>query len=180
MRPGSRRSVSLSLCGLFFCVSLGLGGTATAQTRDWPSERPPRPLAARDIKFPPYEVRTLPNGLQVVAVLHHEQPAVSMRMIVRAGSALDPKDKLGLAHLTASLLDQGTTTKSASELNDGIDFIGGELDAGAAPDMTFINVVVMKDSFETGLGMLSDVVRHPGFAESEIERQRQQLLSSLQ
>ena len=54
----------------------------------WPSERPPRPLAARDVKFPPYQIQTLPNGLQVVAVLHHEQPVVSMRLLVRAGSAL--------------------------------------------------------------------------------------------
>ena len=38
---------------------------------------------ARDIKFPPYEIQTLPNGLQVVAVLHHEQPAVSMRLLIR-------------------------------------------------------------------------------------------------
>ena len=113
------------------------GGLASAwpaqQTRDWPSERPPRPLAARDIKFPPYQVQTLPNGLQVVAVLHHEQPVVSMRLLVRAGSASDPKGKLGLAQLVASLLDQGTTTKSAEEMNDAIDFIGGAMGAGAGP-----------------------------------------------
>jgi zinc protease len=132
------------------------------------------------VKFPPYEVRTLPNGLQVVAVLHHEQPAVSMRLLVRAGGALDPKDRLGLADLTASLLDQGTTTKSATELNDEIDFIGGEMSAGAGTDLTFIRMAVMKDSFETGLRMLSDVTRQPAFAQVEIDRQRQQILSSLQ
>jgi zinc protease len=156
-------------------------GTARAQDPDraWPSEAPPRPLPARDVKFPPYELRTLPNGLRVVTVLHHEQPAVSMRMIVRAGSSLDPTDKLGLANLAASLLDQGTTTKSASEMNDAIDFIGGAMGAGAGTDLTFANLVVMKDSFESGLQMLSDMVRHPAFAPAEIERQRQQILSNL-
>src|SRR5689334_25157921 len=104
---------------------------ASAQQLEWPRESPPRPLAARDIKFPPYELQTLPNGLQVVAVLHHEQPVVSMRLLVRAGSAADPKDKLGLARLMASLLDQGTTTKSAEELADAIDFVGGVMGAGA-------------------------------------------------
>ena len=83
---------------------------ASAQTRNWPTERPPQPLAAREIKFPPYDIQTLPNGLQVVVVLHHEQPAVTMRLLVRNGTASDPKDKLGLAHLAASLLDQGTTS----------------------------------------------------------------------
>jgi zinc protease len=92
--------------------------SASPAVAQWPTELPPGPLAAREVKFPPYELRTLPNGLQVVTVLHHEQPVVSMRMIVRAGSALDPKDKLGVARLTASLLDQGTTSMDARRLND--------------------------------------------------------------
>ena len=62
-----------------------------AQTQNWPTETPPRPLPARDIKFPPYDLQTLPNGLQVVAILHHEQPAVTMRLLVRAGTSSDPK-----------------------------------------------------------------------------------------
>ncbi|MSO45696.1 MAG: insulinase family protein [Acidobacteria bacterium] len=146
----------------------------------WPVEFAPRPLAARDVTFPAYESRTLSNGLQVVTVLHHEQPVVSMRLIVRAGSALDPKGKQGLANVAAALLDQGTATRTARELNDEIDFIGGELGAGSLPDLTFINVVVMKDSFDTGLKMLSEVVRRPAFAQEELDRQRQQMLSGLQ
>jgi zinc protease len=155
-------------------------GVASAQTSEWPSERPPRPLAARDIKFPPYQMQTLPNGLQVVAVLHHEQPVVSMRLLVRAGSASDPKGKLGLARLVASLLDQGTTTASAQQMNDAIDFIGGAMGAGAGSDLTFLNTLVMKDSFEPGLRLLSDMARHPAFKQEEIDRQRQQTLSGLQ
>ena len=162
------------------CLLLAAFTQAAAQDAlRWPSEGPPRPLAARDVNFPPYYLQTLPNGLQVVAVLHHEQPVVSMRMIVRSGGALDPADKLGLASLTAALLTQGTTSQSASELNDAIDFIGGALGTGAGTDLSFLNMIVMKDSFETGLRMLSDVARRPAFAPEEIDRQRQQILSSL-
>jgi zinc protease len=157
-----------------------LASGAAAQERNWPSERPPRPLPAREVHFPPYQIQTLPNGLKVVVVLHHEQPAVSMRLLVRVGSASDPKGKLGLVHQLASLLDQGTETKSASELADAIDFIGGAMGAGAASDVTYLNMVVMKDSFDTGLRMLSDMARHPSFAPAEMSRQRQQMVSSLQ
>jgi zinc protease len=150
-----------------------------AQTRAWPSERPPRPLPARDVRFPPYQIQTLPNGLQVVVVLHHEQPAVSMRLLIRAGSASDPKGKLGLAHELASLLDQGTETKSAGELADAIDSIGGAMGAGAATDLTYLNMVVMKDSFDAGMRMLSDMARRPAFAPAEIDRQRQQVIAGL-
>jgi zinc protease len=152
----------------------------SAQDRPWPTERPPQPLAAREIKFPPYEVQTLPNGLQVVVVLHHEQPAVTMRLLVRSGTSSDPKDKLGLAHLAASLLDQGTKTKSAEEVNDAVDFIGGAMGAGAGTDLTFVNMVVMKDSFDAGMRMLSEMARQPAFSPGEIERQRQQMLSGQQ
>jgi zinc protease len=118
--------------------------------------------------------------LQVVAVLHHEQPVVTMRLLVRAGTSSDPKGKLGLAHLAASLLDQGTKSKTAEQMNDENDFIGGAMGAGAATDLTFCNMVVMKDSFEKGMRMLSELAREPGFAPAEIERQRQQMLSGLQ
>jgi zinc protease len=183
-RPESRiarRSASVNLRGVLLCVlSLTFCVRAGAQTTNWPSEFPPRPLPAREIKFPPYDIQMLPNGLQVVAVLHHEQPAVTMRMLIRAGAAADPKDKLGLARLAASLLDQGTTTMSAEQMNDAIDSIGGAMGANAGTDLTFAHMVVMKDSFETGMRMLSDMVRHPGFTQAEIERQRQQTLSGLQ
>jgi zinc protease len=145
----------------------------------WPPETPPGPLPAREVRFPPYELQTLPNGLQVVAVLHHEQPVLSMRVVVRAGSASDPKGKLGLASLVASLLDQGTTTRSAQELADVIDFVGGTMGTEAGTDLSHLNMVVMKDSFETGLEMLSDMARRPAFAPAEIERQRQQIVSGL-
>src|SRR4051812_40941312 len=135
---------------------------ASGQTSPgWPVMDPPRPLPAHDVKFPPYDLQMLPNGLQVVAVLHHEQPAVSMRLLVRAGSAADPKDKLGLAKIAADLLDQGTTSKSAEAMNDAIDFIGGAMGASASPDLSQMSIIVMKDSFETGMRMLSDMARNP-------------------
>ena len=113
---------------------LSVAAASAAQVPDWPSERPPRPLAARDVKFPPYQFKTLSNGLQVIAVSHHEQPAVSLRLIVRAGGAQDPAAKPGVAALAASLLDQGTTTKTAEQIANAIDSIGGAIGTGAGTD----------------------------------------------
>ena len=153
--------------------------SARAQARDWPSEQPPGPLPAHEVTFPPYEIRSLANGMRVVAVLHHEQPAVSIRLLVGAGSAQDPKGKGGVANLTASLLDQGTTTRTAQQIADQIDFIGGDLGTGAATDLSFVNAIVMKDSFQTGMDLVADVARNPSFAPEEIARQKDQILSSL-
>lgn len=146
----------------------------------WPSERPPRPLSAKPVKFPPYEIRTLPNGLQVVLVSQNEQPIVSARMLIRAGAAQDPKGKQGLAMLAAALLDQGTPTRNAAQIAEEIDFMGGILGTGAGSDLTNVYTVSMKDGLGPALDLMADIVRRPAFPDSEIERQRQQALSSLQ
>ncbi len=161
-------------------LTAGAGGDAgQATARSWPSEGPPRPLPARPVTFPPYEIRKLPNGLQVVLVSQHEQPAVSVRMLVRAGAAQDPDGKMGLAMLTAALLDQGAAGKSAEQIADSIDFVGGILGTGAGTDLTYVNAIVMNDSLPLALRLIADVVRRPTFADEEIERQRQQALSGL-
>ena len=163
---------------IFSVLALALAVSARAQS-DWPTERPPRPLPARDVTFPPYQMKTLPNGLQVIAVSHHEQPAVSLRLIVRAGGAQDPAAKPGVAYVAAALLDQGTSTKSAAQVATTIDSIGGAIGAGATSDLTSIYAAVMKDSFGVALDLVSDLVRNPAFAPEEIERQRQQIVSGL-
>jgi zinc protease len=145
----------------------------------WPRENAPRPLAARPVTFPPYEIRKLTNGLQVVLVSQNEQPAISVRLIVKAGAAQDPKNKLGVAMLTATLLDQGAGKRTAEQIADTIDFIGGVLGTGAGSDLSFVNAIVMTDSYEVALELMSDVVQRPTFTQEEIDRQRQQALSAL-
>lgn len=174
---GVGRVVHLALAAV---VAAGVALTAqTVGDGAWPVSRPPRPLPARDVVFPPYEIRTLPNGLRVVTVLQNEQPVVSLRLLVGAGAAQDPAGKPGVASLTAALLDQGTRTRSAVDLADTIDYVGGGLGTGAGTDLSYVNVLVMKDAFDLALDLLSDVARNPAFAPEELERQRQQVLSSL-
>jgi zinc protease len=150
-----------------------------SQAIAYPRENPPRPLPARPVTFPPYEIRKLANGMQVVLVHQVEQPVISVRMIIRAGAAQDPKGKHGLAMLTATLLDQGAGTKSAEQIAEQIDFIGGAMGTGAGTDLTYINAVVMNDSYGIALDLVADVVQRPTFAPEEIERQRQQAFSAL-
>jgi zinc protease len=164
---------------LGFVAILAAAHPVHAQAINWPTEDPPSPLPARQVNFPPYEIRTLANGLQVIAVLHHEQPVVTMRLLVRAGAAQDPDRKAGVAYLSAHLLDQGTTTRSAQQIAEQIDLIGGALGTGSGADLSFANVMVMKDSFAFGMELLADVGKNPAFSPDEIQRQKEQAISSL-
>ena len=159
---------------------LGFATSAWTQTAPWPTESPPPPLLAPEVKFPDYELRQLSNGLQVVVVGAHEQPVVNVRLLVRAGSSSDPEDKPGVAALAAQMLDQGTTSRTAQEVAETIDNIGGALAVGAGADLSFVNILVMNDSFDLALELLSEVARQPAYAPAEIDRNRRQLLSGMQ
>jgi zinc protease len=173
------KSARQALVATLLALGLSQAAPTYAQNKNWPTERPPRPIQARDVKFPPYAFKTLANGLQVIAVSHHEQPAVSLRLIVRAGAAQDPDNRPGVAALAATLLDQGTTTRSAEQIASAIDSIGGAMGTGAGSDLSFVQAIVMKDSLSVGLDLVSDVAQHPAFAKEEIDRQRQQSLSGM-
>lgn len=161
-------------------LTLMVAAPLAAQRVDWPQESPPPPLLAPDVEFPDYELRRLDNGLQVVYVGAHEQPAVNVRLLVRAGVSSDLTAKPGLAALAAQLLDQGTTNRTAQEIAQTVDNIGGALGVGAGTDLSFLNVLVLKDSFELALEMLSDIARNPAYDQGELDRSRQRLLSEIQ
>ena len=68
-------------------------GAATASAPQWPTSSAPKPLPAHPVDFPPYQLKTLANGLQTLVVLHHEQPSVSFRLLIRAGAMQEPEAK---------------------------------------------------------------------------------------
>lgn len=153
---------------------------AMAQRATWPTEQPPRPLPSRPVQFPDYKLKTLANGLQVLAVPQNEQPAVSFRLLIRAGAANDAANKPGVASFVAALLDQGTATMSAEAVANTIESAGGILSVGAGNEVTFVSGAVVKDKVALALGLAADVAQRPAFAAAEIQRQKDSAISGLQ
>ena len=150
-----------------------------ASAQQWPISRPPSALASRPVDFPPYEIKTLPNGLKVLVVLHHEQPSVSFRLILGAGTLQEPADKPGVANFMSGLLNQGTRTKSAGQLADAIESAGGIIGVGSGNELAFISGAVIKDQTDLMLSLASEMAQYPAFAQQEIDRRKSQTLSSL-
>jgi zinc protease len=118
---------------------------------------------------------TTTNGITVVVLEQHYLPIVEIHALVKAGSAQDPSEKAGLANLVASLLDEGTTTRTSKQLAEQIDFIGGSLEAKASEDFTTASARVLKKDLDIGFTLLSDILMHPVFAKQEFERVRSQI-----
>ncbi len=138
------------------------------------------PARPTRFNFPQAATKTLANGLRVFVVTDHSEPAVAARLVMlSAGTIKDPQGMPGVAQMTANMLTQGTEKRSAKDIAEAIDFIGGSLEASAGTDSTDVSLDVVKKDLPTGLDLMSDVVLHPAFRAEELDRQRQQLLSSL-
>jgi zinc protease len=143
-------------------------------------ESPPPPGPARAVRFPKPVEETLSNGLRVIVIAREGPALASAALLIKSGSEVDPPGLAGLADITASLLTEGTTTRSAPEIAEAIETLGGSLTTSATWDASIASVGVMSAKLDQALSILSDVVRHPAFKREEIERVRRQRLDDLQ
>lgn len=166
---------SISMKSMMAVMLAGvLAGTALAQ-----QETPPAPAAPRSVTIPKPVERTLKNGLRVIVIEESDIPLVSAGVVVKNGGEIDPADLSGLAELTASLLTKGTKTRTAPQIAQEIEALGGTIQTGAGWDASRAFINVMSAKIDPAMTILADVVRNPVFKEDEIERLRQQYLDDL-
>ena len=122
---------------------------------------------------------TTANGMTVLVLEQHFLPIVEIHALIKTGSAQDPPEKAGLANLTASLLDEGTTTRTSKQLAEQIDFVGGSLEVKAGEDFTTASMRVLKKDTELGFTLLADMLMHPSFPKQELERVRAQIIGEI-
>ena len=150
-----------------------------AQTPATAQATPPPPAAPRNVPIPKPVERTLANGLRVVVVERGNMPLVSASLVVRNGGEVDPPNLAGLADMTASLLTKGTQARTAPQIAEAIEALGGSIESGARWDASQAGVGVMSSRIANAMEILADVVRRPTFKDEEIERLRAQYLDDL-
>jgi zinc protease len=177
LRPASLLCVALLLVAAMFAGgSNAQTSTAGAAT---PQETPPPPAAPRPVNVPKPAERTLANGLRVIVIENHATPLVGAQLMVKNGGEVDPADLSGVADMTAELLTKGTKTRTAPQIAQEIEALGGVITSAAGWDASRASVNVIASKTEPAMSILADVVRNPVFKEEEIERLRQQYLDSL-
>jgi zinc protease len=122
----------------------------------------------------------LPNGMVLLASERGAVPIVTVSMLIEAGAYLEPADKAGLASLTADLLTHGTRSRTATEIKEAIEFVGGSLAAGANNGVTSVSLSVLKKDLDLGLDLLADILLRPTFAPEEIQRKTAEVLAAIQ
>jgi zinc protease len=131
-------------------------------------------------QFPEVQRTTLSNGLEVVLAERSDLPLVRMQLLVNAGFAADPPSRPGLASMTASMLDEGTESRDALEIDEQLDLLGASIGSGANLDLNTVSLSALRENLESSLELFVDVIRNPSFPQSDLDRLRKQRLSGIQ
>ena len=128
---------------------------------------------------PAIQKQKLSNGLPVWIVELHEVPVAQVNLVIFSGSASEPGRKFGVSSLTAAMLEQGAGSRSALEIADAVDYLGADLSSGSGYDSSVLRLHVPVARLSDALPIMADVALRPTFPKDELERQRQQRLTSL-
>ena len=133
-----------------------------------------------ELKLPKLQRTTLSNGLKVVLAERHEVPLVNFWMLEDAGYAADQFASPGTASMTAALLDDGTTTRSALQISEQLAMLGAELGAYSGLDTSTVSLSAIKDRLDGSLDLFADVILHPSFPEADFEREKKQRIAGIE
>lgn len=175
VRDGGTRRRRRGSFALLAMVALAAAHTTAAQ----PFDVPPPVGAPRAPVIAAPEVRTLGNGLRVVVAQRRGVPLVTAELVVRSGAEADPAALSGLADLTATLLAKGTPTRTAPQIAQAAEALGGQLETGAGWDRAFVTITVTRPQLAAALALVADVTMRPRFAPAELERARRQAIDGL-
>jgi len=126
--------------------------------------------AAAQVKLPPHETVTLPNGLRVILAPNHEVPLVALRVLARGGAEMDPPEQAGLSDVTAELPQHGAGGRSAQEFAAQLDALGADWQAAATPQAIEMELEFLARDTAAALGLLGDALGKPTFAEAEVKK----------
>src|SRR4029450_2104619 len=130
MRPFHLQCQSLRIAHLTTGTAVLASIVVSAQVPD--RSRPPQPSPPAALKLPAIQKRQLSNGLPVWMVELHEVPVAQVNLVVFNGAANDPAGKFGVTSLMTAMLEEGAGSRSALQIADDVDFLGGDLGTGSS------------------------------------------------
>jgi zinc protease len=121
----------------------------------------------------------LPNGLSVVLQENHAAKVVAFQAWVAVGSADEPPELAGIAHVFEHMLFKGTARRGVGQIAQEVEAAGGEINAWTSFDQTVYHLVLASRFFDTGLDILSDALQSSSFDPGELERELKVVLEEV-
>lgn len=129
--------------------------------------------------IPKLTARRLSNGLTVLCLHTPTDPVSAAHLFIPVGASDEPASRLGMSALGCALLSKGTVRKSARELAEEIESVGGSVSAGVTHDYMEMSCHAIADYFPRTLSLLAETMFSPAFAEEEVAKEREALLAAI-
>ena len=126
-----------------------------------------------------HEKTILDNGLTVLSMNKKDVDSISIEIWVKVGSRYENSSISGLSHFIEHMNFKGTSTRSAQDIAEEIDAIGGYLNAYTSKENTVYSVKVLKEYLPLSIEILSDIIFNSVYEEEEIEREKNVVLQEL-
>ena len=139
----------------------------------------PEPTGTPALDFPTVEETNLSNGIKVFFARRGAVPTVRVAVSFNAGYAADPADKRGIASMMSTMMSEGTTSLTSTQIAETEEKLGADVSVGSSLDRTVASLRAVKPNLGLSLDLLADVIKNPAFATNELERVRVQQLTRI-
>src|SRR5262245_39632020 len=121
----------------------------------------------------------LGSGLRLITETMPHVRSVSIGVWLTRGSRQDPGERAGIAHVVEHMLFKGTASRTAEDIAQAIDSIGGQLDAFTAKEYAAYYIKVLDEHLPLAVDLLSDIVMNPKFEPEDLEREKKVILEEI-
>ena len=121
----------------------------------------------------------LDNGLRLITETMPHVRSVTIGVWLTRGSRHETDERGGIAHFVEHMLFKGSDTRTAEDIAQSIDSIGGQLDAFTAKEYASYYIKVLDEHLPLAVDLLADIVLRPAFKPDEIEREKKVILEEI-
>ncbi len=119
------------------------------------------------------------NGLRLITEAMPHVRSISLGVWIARGSRHEDPGQSGISHFIEHMLFKGSASRSAQEIAQAIDSIGGQVDAFTAKEYAGYYVKVLDTHLPAAFDILSDLILHPSFREKDVEREKKVVLEEI-
>ena len=122
---------------------------------------------------------SLDNGIPILGAINAETPTTAVRLRIEAGQRHEPLDKLGLASMTAAMLNESTLESSNEELSNELQKLGASVRFRAGNAETLLTVRSLSETLDRALAIAAEQLLMPAFDEADFERVKAQTIEAI-
>ena len=123
---------------------------------------------------------SLDNGVEILGAVNDEVPTTTLSLRIKTGLRSDPLEKVGLAALTAGMMDEQTTLSTNEDLSNRLDKLGSSVSFSAGDTYTTMRVRSLTENLDETLAIAHEKLMMPKFDEDDFERVKNQTLQSIE